>query len=72
MKKQPKYYVRDTGDAKEQLSNGSFIRITYYYSKQMLARYVMGDYDIMLKEVPRGYTEVPCESAKALLPKCCK
>jgi hypothetical protein len=73
MKKLLKYYVRDTGNVKEQLTNGSFLRVTTYYKKpSFIARYSLGDFDICLGTMPEGYVEVPYETAHLLIPKCCK
>lgn len=71
-KKQTICYYAPQDNPEESLRNGSFIRTSSYRGGEIVARYILGDYDMLLESVPKNVVPVTREFAESLIPKCCK
>lgn len=71
-KKSSVCYYANANNTEECLRNGSFVRTSKYRGAELVARYILGDYDMLLGSVPNGMVLVDTEFAKSLIPKCCK
>lgn len=65
-------YYAPYDNPEESLRNGSFIRVSKYRGSEMIARYILGDYDMLLPIIPNNVVPVSREFAESLIPKCCK
>jgi len=63
------YYVHQNSTAKDALTNGSFVRWSKRYG---YSRFMLGDFQGFLNELPKDMVMVSRECAEEYLPKCCK